>query len=248
MAGRDEILAWTKEYLDLDSYPDYGPMGLQVAGAEEVGKIACGVSASRELFQRSAEAGAQLVLVHHGLLWDKEPRVVGSVLRERLRALFDADLTLAAYHLALDAHPEVGNNALLAGELGVERERRFADGLGFGGRLAEPLPISDLAARVQERLGQMPLLFSYGPELVERVAVCSGGGARYLADAAAEGYDCFVTGEAAEPTKHAAKEAGVHFVAGGHYATETLGVRALAAKLAEEFGLEWEFVDLPNPV
>ena len=157
-------------------------------------------------------------------------------------------MTLAAYHLALDAHPEVGNNALLARELGVECERRFADGLGFGGRLAEPRPISDFSSRVQERLGQMPLVFSYGPELVERVAVCSGGGARYLVEAAAEGYDCFVTGEAAEPTKHAAKEAGLHFVAGGHYATETLGIRALATKLADEFGLDWEFVDLPNPV
>jgi len=248
MARRDEILAWANEYLELGSYPDYGPMGLQVAGAEDVGRIVCGVSASRELFQRAAEAGAQLVLVHHGLLWEKETRVVGPVLRERLRALFDADLTLAAYHLALDAHPEVGNNALLAEALGVERERRFADGLGFGGRLAEPVPISDFSARVQERLGRMPLVFSYGPELVERVAICSGGAARYLPVAAAEGYDCFVTGEADEPTKHAAKEAGVHFVAGGHYATETLGVRALAAKLAEQFGVEWEFIDLPNPV
>lgn len=248
MASRDDIVAWADAYLDVASYPDYGPVGLQVAGADEVRKIVCGVSASRELFERAAQAGAQLVLVHHGLFWEKEPRVVGPVLRERLRALFDADLTLAAYHLALDAHPEVGNNALLAGELRVECERRFADGLGFGGRLAEPLPISDLASRVQARLGQMPLVFSYGPELVERVAVCSGGGARYLADAAAEGYDCLVTGEAAEPTKHAAKETRVHFVAGGHYATETLGVRALAAKLAEELGLEWEFVDLPNPV
>jgi putative NIF3 family GTP cyclohydrolase 1 type 2 len=126
--------------------------------------------------------------------------------------------------------------------------RRFADGYGFGGRLAEPVPISDLAERARQRLGQMPLVFSYGPEVVERVAVCSGGAARYLAQAAAEGYDCFVTGEADEPTKHAAKEAGVHFVAGGHYATETLGVRALAAKLAERFDLAWEFVDLPNPV
>jgi dinuclear metal center YbgI/SA1388 family protein len=248
MASRDDIIAWADEYLDVASYPDYGPVGLQVAGADEVRKIVCGVSASRELFERAAGAGAQLVLVHHGLFWDRDPRVVGPVLRERLRALFDADLTLAAYHLALDAHPEVGNNALLAGELGVERERRFADGLGFGGRLAEPLPVSELSARVQERLGQMPLVFSYGPELVERVAVCSGGAARYLADAAAEGYDCFVTGEADEPTKHASKEAGVHFVAAGHYATETLGVRALATKLAEELGLDWEFVDLPNPV
>ena len=248
MAARDEIIAWADEYLDVASYPDYGPMGLQVVGAAEVRRIVCGVSASRELFQRAAEAEAQLVLVHHGLFWERDSRVVGPVLRERLRALFDADLNLVAYHLALDAHEEVGNNALLCDELGVDRERRFADGYGFGGRLAEPVPVSDLAERAQQRLGQMPLVFSYGPEVVERVAVCSGGAARYLAQAAAEGYDCFVTGEADEPTKHAAKEAGVHFVAGGHYATETLGVRALAAKLAERFDLTWEFVDLPNPV
>jgi dinuclear metal center YbgI/SA1388 family protein len=248
MAARDEIIAWADEYLDVASYPDYGPMGLQVVGTAEVRRIVCGVSASRELFQRAAEAEAQLVLVHHGLFWERDSRVVGPVLRERLRALFDADLNLVAYHLALDAHAEVGNNALLCDELGVDRQRRFADGYGFGGRLAEPVPISDLAERAQQRLGQMPLVFSYGPEVVERVAVCSGGAARYLAQAAAEGYDCFVTGEADEPTKHAAKEAGVHFVAGGHYATETLGVRALAAKLAERFDLAWEFVDLPNPV
>ena len=184
------------------------------------------------------------MLVHHGLFWEKEPRVVGPVMRERLRALFDADLSLVAYHLALDAHPEVGNNALLCEELGVVQDGRFADGLGFGGRLTSPAPVSDLAERVQERLGRMPLVFSYGPEVVERVAVCSGGAARYLAQAAAEGYDCFVTGEADEPTKHAAKEAGVHFIAGGHYATETLGVRALTAKLAERFELAWDFVDL----
>jgi dinuclear metal center YbgI/SA1388 family protein len=248
MPRRDDILAWADEYLDTASYPDYGPMGLQVVGAAEVAKIACGVSASRDLFRRAAEAGAQLVVVHHGLLWEKDTRVIGTLLRERLRALFDADLTLAAYHLALDAHPEVGNNALLADELGIQREGRFADGLGFGGRLAEPVPVSALAERVQERLGRLPLVFSYGPEEVERVAVCSGGAARYIVDAAAEGYDCFVTGEADEPTKHAAKELGLHFVAGGHYATETLGVSALAAKLAEQFGVEWEFFDLPNPV
>ena len=248
MAHRDEIVAWADEYLDLASYPDYGPMGLEVVGAEQVRKIVCGVSASRELFERAAEAEAQLVLVHHGLFWERDTRVVGTVMRERLRALFDADLSLVAYHLALDAHPEVGNNALLCEELGIDREGRFADGFGFGGRLPEPVPVSALAERAQERLGRMPLVFSYGPELVERCAVCSGGAARYLAQAAAEGYDCFLTGEADEPTKHAAKEARIHFVAGGHYATETLGVRALSARLAERFDLAWDFVDLPNPV
>ena len=196
-------------------------MGLQVVGAPEVMKIACGVSASRELFERAAELGAQLVLVHHGLFWDRDSRVVGPELKGRLRALFHADLTLAAYHLALDAHPELGNNVLLAQELGVGPLEPFA-GIGFGGPLDRPQPMDEFATRVRERLDRPPLVFSYGPETIERVAICSGGAARLLADAVAEGYDCFVTGEAAEPTKHAAKEAGVHFVAAGHYATETL--------------------------
>jgi dinuclear metal center YbgI/SA1388 family protein len=247
MASRDEIVAFANDFLDIGSYPDFGPMGLQVSGADEVTKIACGVSASRELFERAFEAGAQLVLVHHGLFWEKDPRVIGPLQRGRLEALFHADLNLVAYHLALDAHPEIGNNALLADELGVERERRFTD-WGYGGRLAEPTPVSELADRVREKLDRPPLVFSYGPEEVVRVAILTGGAARYVSDAAAEGYDCFVTGEADEPTKYAAKEAAIHFVAGGHYATETLGVRALAAKLADEFGVEWEFLDLPNPV
>jgi dinuclear metal center YbgI/SA1388 family protein len=247
VASRDEILAYAAEYLELDAYPDYGPMGLQVLGAEDVAKIACGVSASRDLFLRAGEAGAQLLLVHHGLFWDKESRIVDRILGGRLKALFDYDLTLAGYHLALDAHPEIGNNALLAAELGVETETRFTS-WGYGGKLAAPTTMSDFSGLVQEKLERMPLVFSYGPETIERVAILTGGAARYVEQAAAEGYDCFVTGEADEPTKHAAKEAGIHFVAGGHYATETLGVRALAAKLADEFGLQWEFVDLPNPV
>ena len=193
------------------------------------------------------ELGAQLVLVHHGLFWDRDSRVIGPELKGRLRALFDADLTLAAYHLALDAHPELGNNVLLAQELGVDPLERFAE-IGFGGPLDRPQPMDEFATRVRERLDRPPLVFSYGPETIERVAICSGGAARHLADAVAAGYDCFVTGEAAEPTKHAAKEAGVHFVAAGHYATETLGVRALAERIAQEFSLEWEFIDLPNPV
>jgi dinuclear metal center YbgI/SA1388 family protein len=247
VASRDEIVSFANEFLDIGSYPDYGPMGLQVVGAADVAKIACGVSASRELFERAAGAGAQLVIVHHGLFWEKDSRVIGPVQRARLEALFNGDLTLVAYHLALDAHPEIGNNALLADELGVQREGRFTD-WGYGGRLAAPMPASEFSALVQEKLDRPPLVFAYGPEEIERVAVLTGGAARYVSDAAQEGYDCFVTGEADEPTKHAAKEAGIHFIAGGHYATETLGVRALAAKLADQFGVEWEFIDLPNPV
>jgi dinuclear metal center YbgI/SA1388 family protein len=247
VAPRDEIIAYADEYLDVDSYPDYGPMGLQVVGAPEVARIGCGVSASRELFERAAASGAQLLLVHHGLLWDRDSRVVDHTMRSRLEALFAADLNLVAYHLALDAHPEVGNNTLLARELGVLPEAPFA-GVGLGGPLEAPCSLDQLVGRIHECLGRAPLAFASGPAEIRSVAICSGGGARYLADAAAAGYDCYVTGEPAEPSLAVAKEAGIHFVAAGHYATETLGVQALAAKLAGRFGLEWEFIDLPNPV
>jgi dinuclear metal center YbgI/SA1388 family protein len=247
VASRDGIIAHANEYLDLPSYPDFGPMGLQVVGAPDVAKIACGVSASRELFERAAACGAQLLLVHHGLFWDRDSRVVDRTMRSRLEALFAADLTLAAYHLALDAHPEVGNNALLARALGVVPDASFAD-VGLGGMLETPCSFEELVGRVEDRLRRPPLAFGSGPAELCRVAVCSGSGARYLADAAAAGYDCYVTGEPAEPSMAVSEEAGIHFVAAGHYATETLGVQALAAKLAERFGLEWEFIDIPNPV
>lgn len=247
MADRDEILAYARDLLDLDSFPDYGPMGMQVIGAGEVTRIVCGVSSSLELFERAAAAGGQLVIVHHGLLWDKEPRVIDTLMRRRLQALFDADLTLAAYHLALDAHPRIGNSALLAAELGVEVTDEFAR-IGVGGRLREPTGVDELAARASRQLGSEPLVFAHGPERIERVAIVTGGAARYVMDAAAEGYDLFLTGEPAEPTLHLARELGIHFVAAGHYATERLGVQALSAQLAERFGLEWEFVELPNPV
>jgi dinuclear metal center YbgI/SA1388 family protein len=247
VGGRDEILDYAADLLDLESFRDYGPQGMQVAGADDVSKVVCAVSSSLELFERAASSGAQLAIVHHGLLWDNEPRVIDTRMRRRLQALFDADLTLAAYHLALDAHPEVGNNALLARELGVEVEGQFA-AIGVGGRLPAPEPIESFLTRVRERIAPEPLVFRDGPEQLERIAIVSGGGGRYLAEAAAAGYDLFLTGEPEEPSLHLARELGITFVAAGHYATERLGVQALAARIAERFDLEWEFVELPNPV
>jgi dinuclear metal center YbgI/SA1388 family protein len=247
VADRDEILAFASDLLDLDAYPDYGPMGLQVAGARDVRRIACGVSSSLELFERAAAADAQMLLVHHGLLWDRDPRVIDDAARRRLKALFDAEITLAAYHLALDAHAEVGNNALLARELGIDPAEAFAE-IGFGGPLNEPASIEELTARVREKLGSEPVVFDYGPERIERAAVITGGAARYLVEAAGAGYDLFLTGEPAEPSLHTARELGIHFVAAGHYATERIGIQALAKRLAEHFDLDWEFIDLPNPV
>ncbi len=247
MARRDEIIAFADELLDIGSFRDYGPMGMQVIGSEEVTKVVCGVSSSRELFQRAAAAGAELVLVHHGLLWENEPRTIDARMKGRLRTLFDADITLAAYHLALDAHPEIGNNALLAHELGVDVEEPFA-GIGVGGRFAEPPTIAELVVLVRRAVDREPLVFSEGPERIRRAAVVTGGAARHLSEAAAGGYDVLVTGEAAEPTMMTARELGIHFVAAGHYATERLGVQALAARIAEQFGIDWEFVELENPV
>src|SRR5580765_2273935 len=176
MAGRDEIIAYANELLDLDSFKDFGPQGLQVAGAEEVTRVVCSVSASLELFERAAAAGAQLVIVHHGLLWDNEPRVIDARVRQRLQALFEADINLAGYHLALDAHPDVGNNALLARELGVEVDGPFLD-FGIGGRVSTTR--DDFVARVRERIAPDPLVFTEGPNEIGRVAIVSGGGSKY---------------------------------------------------------------------
>jgi dinuclear metal center YbgI/SA1388 family protein len=247
MASRDAILEHARELLDLDSFSDYGPMGLQVVGAEEVTKIAASVSSSLEAFERTKEAGAELLVVHHGQYWENEPRIVDVAMKRRLQALFDGEITLAAYHLALDAHPEIGNNIIVAGKLGIAEPERFLE-WGFGGPLAEPVTLDQLADRLEAATGRAPQLFDGGPERIERVAVVTGGAAKLVREAAAAGYDAFVTGEPAEPTLHLARELGIHFLAGGHYATETFGIKALAEKLAAEFSLDWEFVDVPVPV
>jgi dinuclear metal center YbgI/SA1388 family protein len=247
VARRDDIVRFADELLEVRRFPEYGPPGLQVVGAAEVRKIACGVSCSLELFERAGAAGAQLVLVHHGLFWRNEPLVVDRRQRGRLEALFRADLTLVAYHLALDAHPEVGNNARLAGAIGVEREREFG-AVGSGGPLREPCGVEELAERVARVVGRDPLVFAEGPELVERVAITTGGAGHDLIAAAHEGYDLFLTGEPEEPSLQTARELGIHFLAAGHHATERLGVQALARRLADEFAVEWEFLEVPNPV
>jgi dinuclear metal center YbgI/SA1388 family protein len=247
MASRDAILEHARELLDLDSIHDYGPMGLQVVGADEVTKIAASVSSSLEAFRRTKEAGAELLVVHHGQYWEGDPRIVDGAMKQRLQALFEGDITLAAYHLALDAHPEIGNNIIVARELGIAKPERFLE-WGFGGPLAEPATLNELANRLETTTGRAPQVFGGGPDRIERVAVITGGAAKLVREAAAAGYDAFVTGEPAEPTLHLARELGIHFLAGGHYATETFGIKALAERLAAEFSVDWEFVDVPVPV
>jgi dinuclear metal center YbgI/SA1388 family protein len=247
MARRDDIVTFANELLEVEKWQEFAPAGLQVIGADEVTRIACGVSATLELFERAALTGAELVLVHHGLFWRTEPLVVDRRLRGRLAALFAADISLVAYHLALDAHPELGNSAQLARRLGIEPERPF-ERVGVGGHLETAISIDELTKRVAEALDRAPLVFAEGPSDIQRVAVSTGAAGYDLVAAAHEGYDCLVTGEPEEPSLHAARELGIHLVAAGHHATERLGVQALAARLSEQFGLEWEYLEVANPV
>jgi dinuclear metal center YbgI/SA1388 family protein len=252
VATRDDIVAFADSLLDVEAYPDALPVGLQVTGAEQVTRIATGVSASLELFQRAADAGAQMLIVHHGLFWRSDPVRIGPRERARLRSLFDADLSLVAYHLALDAHPDVGNNALLCRLLGLDGLEPFgkagARTIGFIGTAAPPVGLDELLARVRREISPDPLVFDAGPERIGRVAVISGAAAGEIQAAADAGAHCFVTGEPREPAMAQAREAGIHFVAAGHYATEVFGVRVLGDLIARRFGVEHVFLDVPNPV
>jgi dinuclear metal center YbgI/SA1388 family protein len=252
MARRDEIVAYLDELLEIDSFTDYGPNGLQVPGAAEVSLVVTGVSAQRELFERAAESGAELVLCHHGLFWDFHPRALGAAMKERLKLLFDADISLAGYHLPLDAHPEVGNNALICAALGLERAEPFAEHkgrpIGFVGRSGEGIAFDELRRRCTTAFGQEPFVWDAGPETVHSVGVVSGGAPGNFGEAIARRVDAFLTGETAEHVMAEARENAVHFIAGGHYATETFGIRRLGELVADRFGVEHRFVDIPNPI
>jgi dinuclear metal center YbgI/SA1388 family protein len=252
MARRDEIVAFLDDLLEIGSYADYGPNGLQVPGAEEVSTVVTGVSAQLELFERAAQADAQLVLSHHGLFWDFHPRSIGPAMKKKLKLLFDADMSLAAYHLPLDAHPEVGNNALICAALGLERAEPLAEHkgrpIGFVGRSADGIPFGELRERCASVFGQEPFVWDAGPETVHSVGVVSGGAPGSFHEAIARGVDAFLTGETAEHVMADARENRVHFIAGGHYATETFGIRRLGELVAGRFGVEHRFVDVPNPI
>ena len=245
-APLNDLIGHLDALLNPSAFDDYGPNGLQVPGNDQIRTVVTGVSASVELFERAAEHEADLVLVHHGLFWG----AIGPIdaqLKRRLALLFDTNTALAAYHLPLDAHLEVGNNALLAQAIGATDLEPFV-GIGVRARLPAISP-EDLRARVREATGgREPLAFLAGPDPVTTIGIVSGGAAKHLDDAITAGLDAFVTGEPREPAMNDAREAGIHFLAAGHYATETFGVRALGERLAAEFGVRHVFADVPNPI
>ncbi len=254
-ATRDEVLGWVDELLAVKTSGDYSPIGLLVEGRAEGRRVALAVSAHLEVIERAASWGADALLVHHGFFWKGEPQLLAGWRKARIKALLEADMTLASYHLPLDGHPEVGNNACLADLLGgfpAEGRRPFAKAGGQPiGLLAtgEARPLTSILAALERGLGATGIVFPYGPEAVHTVAIVSGGGASYYEEARALGAQLFLTGEAREPNMAEARETGTHFIAAGHYNTETLGIQALGARLGARFpGVEVRFFAAPNPV
>ncbi|MCU0305437.1 MAG: Nif3-like dinuclear metal center hexameric protein [Thermoanaerobaculales bacterium] len=248
-----QLVADLDELLDADAVDDYCPNGLQVEGAREVERVVTAVSASRALFTRAVDLGADAVIVHHGVLWKSaEPaRLIGSF-RERIRLLLANDISLIAYHLPLDRHLELGNAAQLARRLGLAELEPFAEHRGVSagvcGLFPEPVEADEFFAAVAEATGREPQVFEGRRREIASVGIVTGAAEREYFQAVEAGLDAYITGEATEWVLHQAAEDGVHYIAAGHYATERFGVRALGRWIADRHGLEVEFVDLPNPV
>jgi len=251
LVALNELTAYTDDLLSIQDFRDYCPNGLQVEGRPEVRRIVSGVTACQALLDAAVAQQADLILVHHGYFWKGEAAAITGLRRRRLGTLISHDISLLAYHLPLDAHPELGNNAELGRLLGIPVQGVFAAGgppLIFWGELPEPLPAAGLAARIDSVLHRSPLHLPGGPAFIHRVGWCSGAAQSYLEAAADQGLEAFISGEVSEPTTHLAAERGVHFFAAGHHATERYGVQALGRHLAEKFSLQHTFIDLPNPV
>ena len=245
---REELRDHLEYILEASRFRDYCPNGLQVEGCDHVKRIICGVSACQALLDAAVARQADAILVHHGWFWKAEDgRVVGHRKR-RLATLLAQDISLFAYHLPLDAHAQLGNNAQLAQRLGWRIDGRYADqDIGFLGTCGD-VTAGDLAATLARSLDRDPFIAGDAQRRLKRIAWCSGGAQDYYEQAIAAGADCFVSGEISEHNVHVARETGVPYIAAGHHATERYGVQALAAHLRETFGLDCEYVDIDNPI
>ncbi|MES2717495.1 MAG: Nif3-like dinuclear metal center hexameric protein [Pseudomonadota bacterium] len=248
MAQRKEIESHLSALLAVDRFKDYGPNGLQVEGRAEVQCLVSGVTASLALIEAAADHGADAILVHHGLFWRGQSGCITGWMRQRLALLLARGINLFAYHLPLDGHAELGNNAQLGRRLGLVADARFGDqDLGFIGPATGLPDAAALARGVQQALGRAPLLLPGDGRPLRRVAWCTGGAQGFFEGAIAAGADAFITGEISEPQAHIARETGVAFLACGHHATERYGAPAVAEHLAQHFGLAHRFIEIENP-
>ncbi|MGK3125184.1 type 2 GTP cyclohydrolase I [Candidatus Pantoea formicae] len=235
------------QQLNTAAFSDYAPNGLQVEGRPEVKTLITGVTACQALLDEAVKHNADAILVHHGYFWKSESPLIKGMKRQRLRTLLINDINLYGWHLPLDAHPQLGNNAQLAQLFDIEVKGEIQPLVPWG-ELAEPLSGEALAAKIAERLGRKPLhCGDNAPALIKRVAWCSGGGQGFIDSAAAFGVDAFISGEVSEQTIHSAREQGLHFFAAGHHATERAGIKALGEWLAQSYGLDVTFIDIDNP-
>lgn len=243
------LSAYCDRLLDAGAFPDYAPNGLQVEGTRTIRRLVTGVTASLALIEAARDQGADALLVHHGWFWKGESPCLTGPRARRVRALIEGGLSLIAYHLPLDAHPTLGNNAALAARLGFLEARPVSAGHGvlWTGRLATPTSPADLAAAIGDALYRPVTLVGNDSRPVLGIAWCTGGGQRHLETAAGLGVEAFLSGELSEPTTHAARELGIAYLAAGHHATERYGVQALGAHLATEFGLTHCYVEVDNP-
>ncbi len=250
MADRDKIVSFADSYLDSRNIKDASRNGLQAEGRPEVKKIAFGVSASLECIRRAAACGADMLIVHHGLLWGRSEPFTGP-LKRKLETLFRSGLSLCAWHLPLDKHRTVGNNARLLAMLGAGSLKPFGvyDGetIGFSGTLPKASDIGAIAASLAIKLDAEPLCFRFGTEKIRTVAAVSGGAAGMFRQAAETGLDLYITGETGEFVQEYARETRSNYIAAGHYNTEKPGVQALAGVLEKKFRVKTEFIDVPNP-
>lgn len=248
MALNTEIEAYLNTLLEAGRFRDYGPNGLQVEGKPEVHKIVSGVTASRALIDAAIDAQADAIFVHHGLFWKGQDGRITGWLKARLQLLLLHGVNLYAYHLPLDAHAELGNNAQFGARLKLVADARFGEqDLGFIGSPAQPLTVAALAALLQFRLGRAPTVVDGDHRPIRRVAWCTGGAQGYFEAAIAAGADAYITGEISEPQAHYARETGVAFIACGHHASERYGAPAVAAHVAQHFGLDHQFIEIDNP-
>nr|WP_235835201.1 Nif3-like dinuclear metal center hexameric protein [Albitalea terrae] len=248
MSSRSEIESYLHTLLDVGRFRDYGPNGLQVEGKPEVRRLVCGVTASRALIDAAIEDGADAILVHHGLFWRGQDGRITGWLKQRIERLLAHQINLFAYHLPLDAHAELGNNAQLGKVLSLSADARFGEqDLGFIGAADSSVSFDELADRVRTALGRSVVAVPGDGRPLRRIAWCTGGAQGYFEGAIAAGADAFITGEISEPQAHYARETGVAFIACGHHASERYGAPAVAAHVAQRFGLSHRFIDIDNP-
>ncbi len=244
-----ELADYIGNLLEISRFKDYCPNGLQIEGRTEVRRIATGVSASQQVIESATAWGADAILVHHGYFWRNEAPSITGIKKRRIAHLLAHDVNLLAYHLPLDAHAELGNNAQLARRLGWNVLGRFAEqDIGWHGELPQATTLDKLAERIAGEFGRTPLVIGNRQRELKRIAWCSGGAQGYFEAAIALGVDAFLTGEISEQNVHVSHETGVAFISAGHHATERYGVQALGAHLSMKWGLEHRFFDAENPV